>query len=102
MTWFLHLHQRDEGCDYTIGCGQVFLALQATSKDEAVAEAKEKIQNYSVNKIKGATLLECAAPQNLGDLIDDLKRQAEKVKKEAELERKRAQLAALKKELGEE
>ena len=39
MKYKAYLKQDGEGCDYTIGCGQTIVELQANNKEEA----KEKL-----------------------------------------------------------
>lgn len=43
MKFALVLKQNGEGCDYTIGCGMTMMALQSTTLDEALCEAKEEL-----------------------------------------------------------
>lgn len=37
------LKQQGEGCDYSIGCGMTLLMLDASTRDEALIEAKRRI-----------------------------------------------------------
>ena len=38
MKYYLYREQRNEGCDYTIGCGVQLKSLRATTREEAMKE----------------------------------------------------------------
>lgn len=48
MVYKAYLKQRGEGCDYTIGCAQTIIEIEAQSIDEAKQKLYQKIkENYS-------------------------------------------------------
>lgn len=38
-----HIKELGEGCDYTIGCGQILIRLKSKTTDEAINELKKKV-----------------------------------------------------------
>jgi hypothetical protein len=60
---FLWFKQAGEGCDYTIGCGEILLELKATNmedaKKEALKEAQDRgFQNAYDKELECAVILE--------------------------------------------
>lgn len=43
MNYIAYVQQRDQGCDYTIGCGVMLWELEATNYENAMAELFDKI-----------------------------------------------------------
>jgi len=43
MHFLAHIRQEAEGCDYTIGCGEVAWTFEADSWDDAVARLKLRV-----------------------------------------------------------
>lgn len=46
MSFFLYLKQRNEGCDYTIGCGQKLVPLAVEDLPNAEIKAKNYLEEY--------------------------------------------------------
>lgn len=103
MKYYLFLNQGDEGCDYTIGCGQRLIRLNATSIKEARTEVNEKLESYGIGSEE--RMVDEAMILSLVEDVQDLV-QEHVERKHAEWEKyekasKRAMLEKLKKELGE-
>lgn len=61
MNFVAYLKQIGEGCDYTIGCGQKLIPLNAQSWDEARAEMRRLMaENYShdESRLEAVTIYE--------------------------------------------
>lgn len=43
MNFLAHIRQTSEGCDYTIGCGEMAWSFEANSWDDAVAQLKREV-----------------------------------------------------------
>lgn len=102
MKFKLYLKQAGEGCDYTIGCGSKMIDLEATTKEQAIKEAKDEIaeRTHSECEIEEALLIESFDDiSHFGEEV--MAEKAEARKKEA-TEEKRRQLNKLKEELGED
>lgn len=47
MKYYAYLKQKGEGCDYTIGCAQTLIQIEANSDEEAREKLAEEIsENY--------------------------------------------------------
>jgi len=46
MHFLAHIRQESEGCDYTIGCGELTWTFEADSWDDAVAQLKREVVGY--------------------------------------------------------
>lgn len=68
MHYFVHIVQRGEGCDYTIGCGHLFEEVKASSLTEAMdliiadfmptADGGKGDFGYTLGEIKEITIYE--------------------------------------------
>lgn len=104
MKFYLWMNS-GEGCDYTIGCGQVLEELKgATTIEEARAMVPEMLSYYGINdddrrRLSAALILveRETAMGLVGDRLVKLRAEAQ----ERERARKRAELERLKRELGE-
>lgn len=62
MKYKAYLKQEDEGCDYTIGCAQTVIDIEATSMEEAKQKLTDTIiEEYSYDEgiLDSAELYEC-------------------------------------------
>ncbi len=102
MKFKLYLKQKGEGCDYMIGCGERMIDLKAETKEAAVKEAKQEIDDHTHSEceIKEALLIE--AFDDLSRLSQEVKSDREVAKTRAIIEEKRKQYQKLKEELGED
>jgi hypothetical protein len=103
MKFYLWLKQNDNGCDYTIGCGQRLILLKAETIEQARAEVPGTLDYYGVGsserQMDHALILSLTE-----DAMPMVRAREEKVaatKANEERERKRSQLERLKRELGE-
>lgn len=47
MTYYAHLTQEGEGCDYTIGCANTLITIEAENDEDAKTKLAEEIrENY--------------------------------------------------------
>lgn len=44
MKYYAYLKQNGEGCDYTIGCAQTIITIEASSDSDACEKLSEKIE----------------------------------------------------------
>lgn len=44
MKYYAHLVQKGEGCDYTIGCANTLIEIDAISDEEAIKKLSEEIK----------------------------------------------------------
>jgi len=103
MKFYLWLKQSGEGCDYTIGCGQRLVLLNAETMEQARTEADKTMEYYGVGsaerKMDHALILSLA--EDAMPMVRAREAKLDELKKTEERERKRAQLERLKRELGE-
>lgn len=62
MKYKAYLKQRGDGCDYTIGCAQTVIDIEATNMDEAKQKLTIKIleeYSYDESMLDSAELYEC-------------------------------------------
>lgn len=95
MQYKAYIKQRAEGCDYTIGCAQTVLDIEADSMDEAKQVLSERIkENYShrENVLETAELYEVCQTfsVDLTSLYRDmeLERQKESLREKEEADRR--------------
>lgn len=50
MKYKAYLKQAGEGCDYTIGCAQTVIDIEATNMDEAKQKLAKKLPDYGVSE----------------------------------------------------
>lgn len=95
MIYKAYLIQQGEGCDYTIGCAQTVIKIEATNLDEAKAKLKEIIleeynddetQLEKVELYEIATLTEINIKQIYKKAKDIENEEAEKEKEAEEKE----------------
>jgi len=67
MKLALWMKQDGEGCDYTIGCGQKLITLDAGMMGAAIIEAKEIIREHTHDE---CTIAEAHIVQVMEDLSD--------------------------------
>jgi hypothetical protein len=103
MKFYLWMRQSGDGCDYTIGCGQRLVKLEAETIEQARVAANGQFDYFSIGseerRLDEAVILsfvEDAMPR-----VREIERERENAKSDAETKRKREQLAKLKQELGE-
>ena len=61
MKYIAHLIQRGEGCDYTIGCAQTLIQINAKNYADAVEKLERKIEEeyYDDTELQEAIIFEC-------------------------------------------
>jgi hypothetical protein len=50
MKYKAYLKQSGEGCDYTIGCAQKVINIEATNMEEAKQKLAKKLPDYGVSE----------------------------------------------------
>lgn len=85
MKYKAYLKQAGEGCDYTIGCAQTVINIEATSMEEAKQKLTAKIieeYSYDEGMLDSAELYECS--EVFAMPIDDIYAKKEQLKQQEE------------------
>jgi len=87
MKYYAYLKQKGEGCDYTIGCGNTLIKLNAKNDSEAKEKLKETIiEEYSGSEsmLEKVILFKETIDFDLKSVYDDLesKKESEKTKRQ--------------------
>ena len=61
-SFYVWIKQSGDGCDYMIGCGQTLIPLEAKTKEAALEEIKQVLEDYGFVDEEGV-------PQKNGDRI---------------------------------
>lgn len=86
-----YIHQQGEGCDYTIGCAQTVIDIEANSMDEAKQKLFEEIEesySHEEQRLESAELYEIE--QVFVADMDDIYKRIDNAKYAKEQERKEA------------
>lgn len=102
--YIAHLSQ-GQGCDYTIGCGQVVIDIEANSFEEAQQKLEQEIcENYShmETMLAYAKLYEVSnmLKINVPEIYDRLEADREKERKEEKEKKEREEFERLKAKFG--
>ena len=97
--YILVIKQKGEGCDYTIGCGQTSVLLNASSYEEAKQESKQTIiENYTGEfELKKAIICQIQGDIDLNQIYSELREKKIREKTSKDEERERIELERLKK-----
>ncbi len=114
VTYYAHLQQKGEGCDYTIGCGHALLRLRATTLEAAKVEALPPADEPSeasytfesrIERLEMLKSVRILAVIEEHDMSSDIAAKLAKLKEAhdaAEKEEKRRQIEKLQRELAED
>lgn len=108
-TFYLYMKQKGEGCDYTIGCAQKLVRLDAETLQDAIEEVKDVWFNpddrrygrgdYELSEALVLTLAKDALPI-LHDMLVEEEAQEELEKKQRAEAQERAEYERLKNKFG--
>lgn len=102
MIYYAYLKQLGEGCDYTIGCAQTLIKINANSDDEARQKLKEQIkENYTGEyELESALLFNSKIDFNLGEVYTEIKRSKQEEKDKLQHIKDMEDFEKLRKKLG--
>lgn len=114
ITYYAHLQQKCEGCDYTIGCGHALRRLKATTLEAARVEAvahddapNEESYTFesrieSLDMLKSIRILAVVEEHDLSGEIAAKLTKLREGRDAAKKEAKRLQIEKLQRELAED
>lgn len=103
MKYYAYLKQEGEGCDYTIGCGNTLITLNAENDKNAKEKLKEIIiEQYSGREsmLEKAILFKETIDFDLKSVYDELKSKKESEKTKRQHIKDMEDFERLKKKLG--
>lgn len=103
MKYYAYLKQEGEGCDYTIGCGNTLITLNAENDKNAKEKLKEIIiEQYSEREsmLEKAILFKETIDFDLKSVYDDVKSKKEDEKKSRQHIKDMEEFERLKRKLG--
>lgn len=103
MKYYAYLKQKGEGCDYTIGCGNILVKIEASSDKEAVEKLSKNIkENYfDEQELSSVKLFKEEIPFDLKKVYSEMKDEKERLKKKLQNIKDREEFERLKKKLGQ-
>lgn len=77
MKYYAYLKQKGEGCDYTIGCGNTLIDIEAKNDDEARAKLSEIIKEEYIDDttLSKVILLKGEIQFDLGKVYSELRQE---------------------------
>lgn len=86
MNYYAYLKQKGEGCDYTIGCGNTLIRIEANSDKEAISKLSEIIEErYSDDpELSNVSLFRDKIDFDFRSLKEDIKAKKRKAKSDRE------------------
>lgn len=103
MKYYAYLKQEGEGCDYTIGCGNTLITLNAENDKNAKEKLKEIIiEQYSEREsmLEKAILFKETIDFDLKSVYDEVESKKEAEKKSRQHIKDMEEFERLKKKLG--
>lgn len=102
MKYYAYLTQEGEGCDYTIGCGNTLITLNAENDKAAKEKLKEIIiEDYSHDPIlENVILFKETIDFDLKSVYDEVKSKKEAEKKSRQHIKDMEEFERLKRKLG--
>lgn len=102
MKYYAYLKQKGEGCDYTIGCGQLLTTLEAKSDDDAREKLASLVKEEYQGEFELSSVLLFKEPIsfNLKDVYDKSKASKEEETTKRQHIKDMDEFEKLKKKLG--
>jgi hypothetical protein len=103
MKYYAYLKQSGEGCDYTIGCAQTLITIEASNDDEAREKLSEEISEnyYDERELSEVQLFKEPIEFDLNKTYDKMKSSKEESNNKMQHLKDREEYERLRKKFGE-
>lgn len=103
MKYYAYLKQHGEGCDYTIGCGNTLITIEADNDDDARVKLSEEISEnyYGEQELEGVKLFKELIDFDMESVYSDMKASKEESKNKMQHIKDMEDFERLKKKLGQ-